>query len=491
MNQFRQNETIVVGDQPAQHRPQEAQVQHLSSQLHSKNSQLQRACHQLIMSEQDNQAFADGMDVLKQMARLMASPMAMSELLDGLAQCLVKLDADVLLLGLLAADKQKIELPLFIQQGQEQAVHTVAFDDPSSLIARCIAQQKAMTLQTSQALIDQLGSGIESFSQQMQSMVYEPLIIKGQVKGCLSIQSTRTNAYTPHQLELFATIANYVAIAITNAQADVSPSPCTKGLDGDQQQLLLKDKMASLGTLTAGVAHEINNPANFVHVGVELLGEELQAFEDWLVMLANEEGDEDIKQTFREQFERLHEHVETIESGSNRIRAIVGDLRAFTHIDSKEKSWTDLTQCTQSTLGRLKTAIPSDTRVIRDFQSLPQIKTHPAQINQMLMNILLNACDAIKLRQFKEKADYQGQIVVRLSGSQQRLSIAIEDNGVGMTIETKNRLFEPFYTTKVVGEGTGLGMAIVFSIIKALGGEIEVASEPMSGCCITLHLPRL
>lgn len=256
-----------------------------------------------------------------------------------------------------------------------------------------------------------------------------------------------------------------------------------------QLKLVQAEKMASLGTLTAGVAHEINNPTNFVHVGVQNLEVDLGRVQQYIFELAGENADEEILSSIDGQFTPLFEHLHTIQDGTARIKTIVQDLRAFSRLDSEENQLVDVRQCLQSTINLVRTKYIEIADIETQFTTECQLSCHPAQLNQVFMNIIVNACHAIMVKRQNQQTAHRGKIVISCDKQQDSIVITVKDNGCGMNEETKNKVFEPFFTTKAVGEGTGLGMAISFSIINEHGGHMEVDSVLDQGTELRVYLP--
>ncbi|NQZ08740.1 MAG: HAMP domain-containing histidine kinase, partial [Algicola sp.] len=257
-----------------------------------------------------------------------------------------------------------------------------------------------------------------------------------------------------------------------------------------QQQLVQSAKMASLGTLTSGVAHEINNPNNFIHVSTENLEVDLARFQQFIIELAGDDADESVLDTFRAQFKPLYAHLSTIKDGSQRIKGIVQDLRVFSQLDAAEQRTVNIAELLQSTINLVQSKYIKVIDLIPDFNPRLELYCYPAQLNQVFLNIIVNGCDAILTRQ-QQQADgmVQGRIVIGGTLTEQMLEVSIRDNGCGMTQETKNKLFEPFYTTKDVGKGTGLGLSISYGIIQKHKGELYVDSELGVGTTFRLNLP--
>ena len=183
-------------------------------------------------------------------------------------------------------------------------------------------------------------------------------------------------------------IAASAAVALDNAQAH-------RNLQESQEQLLMQEKMASLGTLTAGVAHEINNPTNFAHVSTQNLEIDLQKFKKFLFELVGDEGEQEVIDSFERRFEPLFRHLSTIKEGTQRIKGIVKDLQAFTRHDMDGKKDVQIVDSLESTIKLVEATYRDSTDIETDFSVNPSIDCWPAQLNQVVMNLLVNACQAI------------------------------------------------------------------------------------------------
>jgi hemerythrin-like metal-binding protein len=265
-----------------------------------------------------------------------------------------------------------------------------------------------------------------------------------------------------------------------------------KKVEDAQSQLLQSEKMAAIGQLAAGVAHEINNPIGFVNSNLgtlrtytERLLSVVTAYEDYEAKTAIVPTPEVATAKKEADLEFLREDVITLldesQDGLARVKKIVQDLKDFSHVDEAEWQESDLNQGLESTLNVVSNELKYKAEVVRQYGDLPPVRCIPAQVNQVLMNLLVNAAQAIESR---------GTITVR-SGTDGRLAwIEIEDTGKGMTPETQKRIFEPFFTTKPVGKGTGLGLSLSYDIIvKRHGGGFDVRSVPNQGSVFRVSLP--
>ncbi|NQZ90451.1 MAG: hypothetical protein HRT54_23045, partial [Colwellia sp.] len=255
-----------------------------------------------------------------------------------------------------------------------------------------------------------------------------------------------------------------------------------------QKQLIQSSKMATIGTMTAGVAHEINNPTNFTHAAVYMMKDETSAIKVYLKQLAGgDTADEEVLRSFDEKFSKLIGLIETATEGTTRIKTIVNDLRTFSRLDDDKKLVVKLGSIIASTIHLVKTQY-DEIKIIIDIDSDPSISCFPAKLSQVFMNIAVNACQAIESKKLGNK-EFVGQLTISLIKDVDRTQVIFEDNGCGMSEVTQKKIFDPFFTTKDVGSGTGLGMAISFGIIEDHNGILKVSSLINEGSIISICLP--
>lgn len=269
-----------------------------------------------------------------------------------------------------------------------------------------------------------------------------------------------------------------------------------KTLKKTQALLLQSEKMSSLGQLTAGIAHEINNPVNFVANGVNTLKDnfkQLNVFIENYKRICELESLEEIKKYYKIQreddhhFTDLHtsttESLDDVEYGTSRITEIVNGLRVFARHDEVEIKEADINQILENATVILKPKYKKKAKILKDLDAAIQpIKCLPGQLNQALVNLIGNACDAI---------DFKGTINLKTEElDKDHIKISIKDNGKGMSEDTVTKIFDPFFTTKEVGKGTGLGLAITYGIIEKHNGTIAVESEEGKGTEFVITLPK-
>jgi signal transduction histidine kinase len=407
------------------------------------------------------------------------------------------MDVDVFLVGQYQPDKQGIFFDQAAECNQYLAELFIPMTEKSDPAVWCIRHRQPMIInEYSRDYFRYFGympaehpTSETTNKAQPQSMIYWPLIVGDHTIGVLSVQSFSHNAYNKHQQNIIQTLAATMAIALDNAHAYHEVESKNREIIATQQQLVQAEKMASLGILTAGVAHEINNPTNFVHVSAQNLKVDLSRFQQFLVELAGDDADQAIVESFSQRFKPLYEHLNTIEDGTERIKIIVQDLRAFSQLDAADKKAVFITDLLQSTVHLIKTKYFEVAEFVCDFTVRPELTCYPAQLNQVFMNLIINACDAIRDQQRRHKNKIRGQVTISCRRFEQVIEISVKDNGCGMTDLTKSKLYEPFYTTKDVGEGTGLGLSISYGIIQQHEGELIVESKLGVGSTFKLLLP--
>jgi signal transduction histidine kinase len=308
-----------------------------------------------------------------------------------------------------------------------------------------------------------------------------PLAFGVDLRGLVAVGSKRTgDPLRAEDREILRTLANQAAVAVENALAyeeikhlnqtlELRIEERTRELQETQAALAHREKMASVGQLVAGVAHEINNPIAFVHANLQLVNEQLGQ-----LLEAVRSGERDAAEEARNNIQQL---LARGQEGTRRIRAIVQALRNFSRVDQTGMADADLHEGFETTFELMATRL-HDIEIVREFGELPVVRCHAGQVNQVLMTLVLNACDAGATR-----------IVVRTGSSDGWIWVEVEDNGSGIPPEHRSRIFEPFFTTKDVGEGTGLGLAIAHGIVERHGGRIGVGDGSRGGTVFRMDLP--
>lgn len=266
-----------------------------------------------------------------------------------------------------------------------------------------------------------------------------------------------------------------------------------------QFQLLQSEKMASIGHLAAGVAHEINNPVGYIASNLESLQEYLTIYDGIIPFIpelkaALEAGNtnrvEDIilkieTQSKNIDLDFLRKDINSLfnesKKGVDRIKTIISDLRTFARADEKEKRLSRVEDIIESVLGIVQNEIKYKADLVKEYSETPEILCHPQQLGQVFINLLVNASHAI---------EKHGTITIKTYVQNGFICAAFSDTGSGIPKENIHKIFDPFFTTKPVGKGTGLGLSISFEIIHKIGGKISVASELGKGTTFIVMIPK-
>ncbi|AFY82852.1 sensor histidine kinase [Oscillatoria acuminata] len=266
-----------------------------------------------------------------------------------------------------------------------------------------------------------------------------------------------------------------------------------------QTQLIQTEKMSSLGQLVAGIAHEINNPINFITGNIEHSNHYIQDILEIVNLYQKEHTNpspelqeliEDVDLEFV--IADLSKMLSSMSMGSERIRQIVLSLRNFSRLDESEKKRVNIHEGIDSTLLLCNHRLHPHVEVITRYEELEPIECYPAQLNQVFMHLISNAIDALESQPQKESQPGKPphQIIIQTHQLNDRsIQIKIADNGPGIDEAIRSKIFDPFYTTKPPGKGTGLGLSIVYRVVEKHGGQIEVGSEPGRGAEFIITLP--
>ncbi|MBD2579402.1 ATP-binding sensor histidine kinase [Oscillatoria sp. FACHB-1406] len=356
---------------------------------------------------------------------------------------------------------------------------------------------------------------------QPQSLFCTPILNQGKLIGVLYLENAITNgAFTSERVELLKFLCSQAAISLKNATLYQQSQTYTQQLhdksqqlektlaelQGMQVQLIQSEKMSALGNLVAGVAHEINNPVGCIIGNINVAQDYMSNLLDIIDLyqktfpqpgLEIEEELEAIDIDYlRSDFPKL---IEAMKDGGNRIKSISKSLRTFSRSDSEAKQLFNIHEGIDSTLLILRHRLKANSirpaiEIVTNYGQVPEIFCFPGQLNQVFMNIIANAIDALEEfnagRSLTEIQTHPNRITIETRLEGERANITIADNGPGIAVEFKNRIFEHLFTTKTVGKGTGLGLAIAWQIIvEKHGGAIDVTSEVGKGTEFILSLP--
>ncbi len=267
-------------------------------------------------------------------------------------------------------------------------------------------------------------------------------------------------------------------------------------LESTRLQLVEQEKLASVGQLAAGVAHEINNPMGFISSNLRSLDRYVNRLTEFINVVDEtlHEFDENMDKDQVENAKKrlkieyvLEDSIQLISEsleGAERVRRIVQDLKDFSHLDQSEIVYVDLNEALETIISVARSELKHVSQINREFTTIPRVECHAQGLKQVFLNLILNAASALE-------GIEKSSITVRTETDGEYVITSITDNGCGMTEEVKSHIFEPFFTTRDVGKGVGLGLSRAFDIIKKHNGQIIVESIPSKGSTFTVRLPAV
>ena len=382
--------------------------------------------------------------------------------------------------------EQHREIPLKLIQYVKNTQKSVVLDD----------------LATELPVIDEM-----LMQQQPKSLLCLPILNQSRLIGLLYLKNQATSgAFTEDRALVLNFLCSQAAISLENARLYQQAQTYSRQLEESQLQTVQNEKMATLGNLVAGVAHEVNNPIGFLNGSIANADGYLQDLLDHMTLYKKhypdpaeeiQDSEEDIDLDFlSEDFPKL---LSSMKGATDRIKGISVSLRTFSRTDTEHKVSANLNEGIDSTLLILKYRLKANEnrpaiKVTQDYDQLPAIECFPGQLNQVFMNILANAIDALndasRERSFTEIEDNPNRITVRTKTDRSYAIVEISDNGPGMPESVKQRIFDHSFTTKGVGKGTGLGLAISQKIIEENhGGTLKVISQLGQGTTFSIQVP--
>jgi signal transduction histidine kinase len=339
------------------------------------------------------------------------------------------------------------------------------------------------------------------------SAICWPLKIDGRTVGCIAVNRLidRNNPvaslpFLEAEIEHGSALLDMVSLALSNIQLHIEQQrrlvelrQLNDKLGESQNQLLQAEKMASIGQLAAGVAHEINNPIGFVYSNLGTLEKYVQDTFGMLAMYEQAEeaiADPELRTKLKSARDKLdlgflkddlRALMDESKDGITRVKHIVQNLKDFSHVDaSDEWHFDDLHKGINSTLNIVNNEIKYKANVVKEYGELPEVECLLSQLNQVFMNLLVNSAHAIEER---------GTITIRTGQQGEEVWVEIADTGKGIAPEHQKKIFDPFFTTKPIGKGTGLGLSLAYGIIQKHHGRIEMQSEVGKGTVFRVWLP--
>jgi signal transduction histidine kinase len=415
-------------------------------------------------------------------------------------------DASIFGVGIYHPEKQEIEYRLAIEKGKRYPVYTRDTKDKNQFPVWCIENKKPVFIndvsseynkyiQFYKETDQQLEDGTKS--EEPSSIIYLPLISQDRILGVITIQSFQKNAYTDFHLNILQNLASYTSIALDNADAYEQLNETVHKLNttlndlkSTQEKLVVQEKLASLGALTAGIAHEIKNPLNFINNFSDVSNELL---DDLIAEL--KKGD---KKEISEIIESLKQNLEKITNHGKRADSIVKGMLLHSRGTAGEKALTDINELLDQYAALAYHGLRAQDK---DFnisfekeydKTIEKINVVPQDISRVFLNIINNACYAANDKKKRLGNGFSPLLKISTKNLGDKVEVHIKDNGMGIPDKIKSELFNPFFTTKPTGEGTGLGLSLSYDIVvKQHNGEIKVESKEGEGAEFIIIIPKL
>ncbi len=415
------------------------------------------------------------------------------------------MDASIFGIGIFNREENTIDYRMSMEKGKRYQPYQRAMEDKNQFPVWCIENKKEVFINDIHKEYSKYLPNIDmtilssaemedgTLPENPHSLIYLPLMVKDMVIGLISVQSYQKNAYTPYHLDILKTLASYTSAALYNARSYETLQNTLNELKLTQEQLIQSEKMASLGELTAGIAHEIQNPLNFVNnfseVNKELLAEMNEEirngnFEEVKIIAKDVTGNE----------EKINHH-------GKRADAIVKGMLQHSRTSSGQKEPTDINVLADEYLRLAYHGLRAkDKSFNAKFEthldnSIGKINIIPQDIGRVLVNLINNAFYAVTEKKKETGDGYQPtvrvstKLIIPHSGGQRGVEIRVTDNGNGIPQKVLDKIFQPFFTNKPTGQGTGLGLSLSYDIVKAHGGEIKVETKEREGSEFIIQLP--
>lgn len=454
------------------------------------NRQKQKANKLLEKQKQEIDEKARNVELLSDIGRKITSSLSVENIISTVyANVNTMMDANIFGIGIYNEATRKIDFPATFENGAPLPFYANSIDNENRFGAVCFKSGQEI-------IINNLDKEYKNYIQEVSSphegdqpasIIFLPLMAKGEKLGVITVQSFKENAYSDYQLFMLRNIATYAAIAIQNAESYEALNKTLSTLKSTQSQLIQSEKMASLGELTAGIAHEIQNPLNFVNNFSEINKE--------LIDEMNEEIENGNLQEVKVLSKYISENQEKILHHGKRADAIVKGMLQHSRSSSGRKELTDINALADEYLRLSYHGLRAkDKSFNSDFKteldsSIGKINVVPQDIGRVLLNLFNNAFYAVKEKKRHDLNGYAPSVLLTTKSVDQSVVIMVKDNANGIPREALGKIFQPFFTTKPTGEGTGLGLSLSYDIIKTHGGEIRVETEEGKGTTFIIELP--
>jgi len=421
-------------------------------------------------------------------------------------------DATIFGVGIFHPEQEQIEYRLAIEKGKRYTPYTREMSDKNQFPVWCIEHREPVFINDVETEYGRyiseykhLGGQLEdgTIAENPSSLIYLPLISQDKVLGVISIQSFRKSAYTEYHLNLLQNLAAYTSIALDNADAYRQLDATLQNLKATQQQLATQQKLASLGQLTAGIAHEIKNPLNFVNNFAVLSVDLMKELSETLAQQKDKLGEEVVAE-IEDLLATLEQNAEKINHHGKRADGIVKSMMQHARGSSGQRELADINHLLDEAVnlvyhGLRANDVSFNVTIEKEYdETIGKLDVVPQDMSRVFLNIINNACYAAFQKQKakgKEQTatnNFSPTLSVSTKNLGDKIEIRIRDNGNGIPVDIREKIFNPFFTTKPTGQGTGLGLSISYDIIvQEHKGEIKVETEDGKFTEFVVRLPRL
>lgn len=395
------------------------------------------------------------------------------------------MDASFFTIGLHNPEENRLDFPATIEENELMPFYSIPLTDEKRLAAWCFNHRQEVIVNDrdldSQKYVEELS--VPAFGKVHESILYMPLWNKEKIIGVISAKSFKKNAYTSYQVNILRNLATYSGIALENADSYRKLASLLDELKSTQDKLITQSRLAALGELTAGIAHEIKNPLNFVNNFASLNAELAEELNE-LIEKEKVNPSTDIEREIEDVLNTLVLNTSKIQEHSKRADSIVRSMLYHSRGASGEKLPSDINQLLEEALnltyhGMRAQDTGFNVKIEKSLDTtIGKIEVIPQEISRAFLNIISNGC----YEAYRKKQEYNGNFMPTISVKTEKegknVKISIRDNGSGIPAELKSKLFTPFFTTKPAGQGTGLGLSITYNIIvNQHKGMISFESE--------------
>jgi C4-dicarboxylate-specific signal transduction histidine kinase len=453
------------------------------------NKLLRRQKQEIDVKAKDLERSYNNVELLGDIGRRVTSSLSIETIISTVYDSVNSLmDASVFGIGIYHEDTHQIDFPATYENGMALPVYSNSIYEENRFASLCFISGKEIAIGDLETEYKNYLQHIPApkQGQQAASLIYLPLKAKEKIFGVITVQSFEKNAYSDYHLYMLRTIALYAAIALENAESYKKLNQTVDSLRRTQSQLIQSEKMASLGELTAGIAHEIQNPLNFVNNFSEVNVELIEEVKDQLAS-----GD---LQSVHETFEAMKQNSEKIRQHGKRADSIVKGMLQHSQTSTGVKEAIDINALTDEYLRLAYHGLRAKDKSFNAITKtefdhrIDKISVVPQDIGRVLLNLINNAYYTVNEKKRIKQNGYEPTVTVTTVKDNGAIKITVKDNGNGIPQKILDKIFQPFFTTKPTGQGTGLGLSLAYDIVKAHGGEIKVETKEEEGTEFTMVL---